>query len=75
MSFAKKLSENLLNSEGKQFINLGTCSLHPVHTAFKCGLDTLSLTLNNYLMREDYKKIGAFTKVTAELAKKFGERR
>ena len=41
LSFMKKHSLDLLENEGVKFLDLGTCSLHPAHTAFKRGLDAL----------------------------------
>ena len=87
LSFMKKLSLDLLENEGVKFLDLGTCSLHPAHTAFKRGLDALVFDSEQCFndisfffklssaRRDDYKKIVALTKVTAEFSKKFGATR
>ena len=43
LSFETKLKE--FNKENSGFLQLGTCSLHPVHTAFKNGLQKLDFSL------------------------------
>ena len=37
LSFEKKLLTKLEEDMGATFLKLGTCSLHPVHTAFRKG--------------------------------------
>lgn len=39
--FHKLLEKELADTHGKKMLNIGTCSLHPVHTAFKKGLKEL----------------------------------
>ena len=38
LSFEKKLLTKLEEDMGTTFLKLGTCSLHPVHTAFRKGI-------------------------------------
>ena len=47
LTFQKKLAE-LLHEEGTEFMDLGTCSLHPVHTAFRKGLSQLSFPFESF---------------------------
>ena len=68
-------------------LRLGTCSLHPVHSAFKTGLEKLNFPFATFFndlhfffklssaRREDYKDISEVTGITAEFVKKFGETR
>ena len=68
-------------------LRLGTCSLHPVHSAFKTGLEKLNFPFATFFndlhfffklssaRREDYKDISEVTGITAEFVKKFKETR
>lgn len=41
-AFHRMLEEELSKVHGKTILNIGTCSLHPIHTAFSNGLKKLS---------------------------------
>ena len=68
-------------------LNLWTCSLHPVYTAFKKGLDELGFQYESFFndihfyfkllegQREDYASLANITNVATEFAKKFGAAR
>ena len=68
-------------------LNLGMCSLHPVHTAFEKGLDELGFPYKSFFndiyvffklsagRREDYASLANITNVATEFAKKFGATR
>lgn len=45
-SFHKTLENELLTVHGKKILNIGTCNLHPVHTAFSKGLAKLNFDLD-----------------------------
>ena len=76
LSFETKLKEKL-NEENSEFLQLGTCSFHPVHTAFKNGLQKLDFSYDSFFhdisfffylsrdRREDYKGLEEITHVTA----------
>ena len=86
ISFETKLKEEF-RKENSSFLNLGTCSLHPVHTAFKTGLQELNFPYDSFFhdlsfffhlssaRREDYKKLEDITDVTAHYVKKHGPTR
>ena len=75
LAFQKKLLTELGQLNGKTFLNLGTCSLHPAHTAFRKGIKQLSLlTWMHFVLtfidilhslpsarREDYASLHVFT--------------
>lgn len=46
LAFQKSLEKDLFDKNGKMIINIGTCSLHPVHTGFMKGLKQLTYDLN-----------------------------
>ena len=48
--FQEKLSKHLRDNLDKSFLNLGTCSLHPVHTAFRWGTKSMSFNLVQFLV-------------------------
>ena len=84
LSFEEKLIDNLKGETGKHILKLGSCSLHPVHTAFQKGFLVLSLDFDSLFhdlhfffkyssaRREDYRGRGMkeLTNVTTEFAKK-----
>ena len=49
LSFETKLKEEF-NKENSEFLQLGTCSLHPVYTAFKNGLQKLDFPMKDFFM-------------------------
>ena len=82
--FEKELEAVLKSVHDTQSLRLGTCSLHPVHSALKKRLEKLiffSTFFNDLyfffelssVRREDYKDISEVTSITAEFVKKFGE--
>ena len=85
--FEKKLNENFIENSNAEFLQLGTCSLHPVHTAFKKGLEEMDFPFNSFFhdlsfyfhlssaRREDYQSIEKLTGVTAVYVKKHGPTR
>ena len=48
LAFQEKLSKYLRDNLDKSFLNLGTCSLHPVHTAFRRGITSMSCDLGQF---------------------------
>ena len=69
------------------FLNLGTRSLHPAHTAFKNGISELDLKFDNFscdlgfffhissASRENYGQLESLTNVVAGFAMKHGPTR
>ena len=84
LSFEEKLIDNLKGKTGKHIFKLGSCSLHPVHTAISEGVLVLPLNFDSLFhdlhfffkypcaKREDYQGRGMkeFTNVAAEFAKR-----
>ena len=50
LAFQKKLLTELGQLNGKTFLNLGACSLHPAHTAFRKGIKQLSVDLDAFFI-------------------------
>ena len=50
LSFQEKLLADLAVEEGKTFLKLGTCSLHPAHTAFRKGIKKLTVDLDSFFV-------------------------
>ena len=85
--FEKNLRQNFIENSNSEFLQLGTCSLHPVHTAFKKGISELDFPFESFFhdlsfyfhlssaRREDYKSIEKITEVTAVYVKKHGPTR
>ena len=48
LKFEKDLCAALHAREDTVILNLGTCSLHPVHTAFKKGLEELQFAFGSF---------------------------
>jgi len=48
LSFQRKLNESLVSIEASAVIDIGTCTLHPVHTAFTKGLSALSFDIDQF---------------------------
>ena len=46
LSFQRKLNESLVSIGASAVIDIGTCTLHPVHTAFTKGLSVLSFDID-----------------------------
>ena len=46
-SFQKKLSKKL-EENNNQFLNIGSCNLHKVHSAFRKGLSELNIDLDQF---------------------------
>ena len=81
LSFQEKLIDNLKGETGTNILKLGSCSLHPVHTAFEKGILVLPLDFDSLFhdlrfffkyssaRRVDYQGMEKFTIVTAEFAK------
>ena len=80
----KKFASTLaveLEHDGKTFLDLGTCPLHPVHTAFMYGVKELSFDLDDFFndvhfffkrssaRREDYASLSSVANCVAEYAK------
>ena len=73
LAFQEKLSKYLRDNLDKSFLNLGTCSLHPVHTAFRRGIISMSYELDQFFTdihfffklssarREDYRSLHTLT--------------
>ena len=85
LKFQKDLELELKAKEDTLILNLGPCSLHPVHTAFKNGLHKLNFPFASSFndvsfffklssaRREDYAGVSSVTGVVAEFAKTFVE--
>ena len=85
--FQEKLLGDLEKELDTSFLKLGTCSLHPVHTAFRRGIQRLSFDLDQFFndihfffklssaRREDYASLISVTNVVVEYAKKHVETR
>ena len=77
LAFSRKLDE-MLSKKDISFFNIGTCSLHPVHTAFKNDLSELDFNLDDFFhdlsfffhqsssRRKDFVKMESFTGIVAE---------
>ena len=50
----QKLFTELGQLNGKTFLNLGTCLLHPAHTAFRKGIKQLSVDLDAFFIDHQY---------------------
>ena len=86
LSFETKLKEEF-NLENSEFLQLEICSLHPVHTAFKNGLQKLDFPYERFFhdlsfffhlssaRRKDYKSFEEIAHVTAHYVKKHGPTR
>lgn len=48
LKFENDLILELENVYGKKILNIGTCNLHPVHTAFEKGVKCLQLDLDKF---------------------------
>lgn len=48
LAFQKDLISILKNEYNKKIVDIGTCSLHPVHTAYGKGLKTLSIDVEKF---------------------------
>ena len=80
--FARILAKEFDETNNTQFLDLGTCSLHPVHTAFRKGLGKFQFEFDDFFndihfffklssaRREDYVSLQTITNVAAEYAKK-----
>ena len=87
LKFEDDLCDELHEKEETTILNLGSCSLHPVHTAFKKGLQELDFGFESFFndisfffklsaaRREDYSEVAMVTGIAAEFAKKFGATR
>ena len=85
-SFEKKLKDEF-DKENTSFLQLGTCTLHPVHTGIKNCLQESDFPYDSFFhdlsfffhlssaRREDYKSLEEITHVTAHYVKKHGPTR
>lgn len=48
LSFQRKLNTHLASQGISELINIGTCSLHPVHTAFMKGIDKIEFDVDQF---------------------------
>jgi hypothetical protein len=48
LSFHKKIEKHLLDNHNKKIINIGTCSLHKMHTAFMKGLEKVDFNYDEF---------------------------
>ena len=67
LAFQEKLSQHTRDNLDKSFLNLSTCSLHPVYTAFRRGITNIFFDLDQFftdihflfglssIRREDYR--------------------
>ncbi|XP_066933369.1 uncharacterized protein [Clytia hemisphaerica] len=87
LAFEKILQKKIKTNSSAEILQLGTCSLHPVHSAFRKGLSELDFPFDSFFhdlsfyfhlssaRREDYKSMEEITEVTAEYVKKHGPTR
>ena len=80
--FSSVLATQIEEETGSKFLDLGTCCLHPVHTAFRKGLKELRFDFDEFFndvhfffklssaRHEDYASLQDITNVAAEYAKK-----
>ena len=78
LSFERKLRNHLEATLHTNILDIGTCSLHPAHTAFRKGLSCLSFDVDAMLhnlhfffklssaRREDYAKLENLTEIIAK---------
>jgi len=69
VSFQRKINATLVEQGGAKLIDIGTCSLHPVHTAFTNGVEVLPFDIEQFsndifswfklsaARREDYSEV------------------
>ena len=81
LKFEKELEAVLKSVHDTGILGLGKCSLHPVHSAFKKGLEKLNFPFATFfndlhfifklfsVRREDYKNISEVTGIIAEFVK------
>lgn len=82
LSFQRKLIDNLTSEHGTSILKLGSCSLHPVHTAYRKGIAKIPFDVDSFFhdlhfffklsstRREDYASMADITGITSEFAKK-----
>ena len=82
--FEKELQASLHEKEYTSILLFGTCSLHPVDTAFKNGISEVDFPFKTFFNNlsfffklsaawwEDYVGIGVVTGIAAEFGKTFG---
>ena len=87
LSFEKKLQSIMETTYETGFLNFGTCSLHPVHTAFRKGIKKLDFDVDEFfhdihfffkhssVRREDYASLEETTEVAARYALQHSETR
>ena len=87
LSFEKKLRRSMESDFNTSFLDMGTCSLHPVHTAFRKGVLKLEMNVDEFFhdiffffkhssaRREDYASVEEVTKVVARYAMQHTETR
>ena len=78
LSFKKKVRNHLEFYFNTNFLNIGTCSLHPAHTAYRKGLECLSFDADGFFCdlhfffklssarREDYRALQEVTNAIAQ---------
>ena len=86
-SFHQKLVHHLKEDVDTTVLDLGTCSLHPVHTAFRKGISELTYDIDGFLedlyfffkyssaRKKDFLAIQDLTNVTAQFLKQPAETR
>ena len=86
-SFHQKLVNQLKKNFGTTVLDLGTCSLHPIHTAFRQGLAELAYDIDGFLedlhfffkyssaRRNDFLRMQDLTNITAHFLKQPSETR
>lgn len=87
LAFQRKLSAHLEKNNSTSFLDLDTCSLHPVHTAFRngitsmsCDIDSLFIDLHFFFKlssarRKDYSSLHTLTGTMDKYAMKHAETR
>ncbi len=48
LAFLKKINENFSSKGIQPLVDIGTCSLHPMHTAFTKGIETLPFDIEQF---------------------------
>ena len=87
LSFEKKLRRSMESDFNTSFLDMETCSLHPVHTTFRKGVLKLEMNVDEFFhdiffffkhssaCREDYASVEEVTEVVARYAMQHTETR
>ena len=54
LKFERDLSSQIMNEYGVSFLNIGSCSLHQTHNAFRRGVLTFGFDIENFVFDVNY---------------------